>query len=489
MSLTVKSLGLMHEVISRVGEFICKEYVRLWLRKSAIMIFYPESKNLEITTLALTCALLSIWNWPHTITLRYAIYGILFLIVILTLDYKEIINNNKLLLLFSIYLLFHLIFISNFSLAIKNFKSEWMYFLICSFIGYGVGLILFKKYSFIIFFIFGIFLGLPVIVHFLYIIKRLILEGFVAWGDRGINLTHGDLDYASLASVILLLVFIFFQNKNRMLAIASGGIIAIEFSSIIFLKSRGGLLFFVTSVISILALRFFLSNQGRQKFSSLLASMLLVATLSGGLVGIFLKSDSDRWVKMMDSASIGFDVDLFDYYCNGVVLSKKDSILNNSPSNIGISNYDVIEGDGSRLLALRMGLNLILRHWSGIDQSKEGFQIALKEYCKHEPTSLIAHTHNGWLDTAYSIGIFGALILFIIFLNYGYIGFSALSGAQFSRSLGLSLFVMSFIWILRSFLDSSLRDHMLEMQAFCFSFVAAMLYKSQSSITNCQSEL
>ena len=387
------------------------------------------------------------------------------------------------------YLFFHIIFISNLSvLAIKNFKSEWMYFLICSFIGYGVGLILFKKYSFIIFFIFGFFLGLPVVVHFLYIMKKLIVEGFIAWGDRGVNLTHGDLDYASLASVVFLLCFVFFQNKNRFLAITSILIIAIEFSSIIFLKSRGGVLFFVTSVISVFVLNFLLANQGRQKFSTLLAAMFLVATLSGGLVGGLLKLDSNRWSRMADSAAAALNVDLFDYYCNGVVAFKRDSILNDPPSKSNAGNYELIEGDGSRLVALRMGLHLIASHWSGINQSKAGFQIALKEYCGNEPVSLIAHTHNGWLDTTYSIGIFGTLILFIIFLNYGYIGLRALKDTTFSRSLGITLLVMSFIWILRSFLDSSLRDHMLEMQAFCFSFLAAMLYKSQSSMTNCKSE-
>ena len=92
-------------------------------------------------------ALIPLWNIPHTIAGRYICEGILLLTTIFYKpNWKLFFQNVKILLVFFIYLLIHLIFFSkNFNTAFSNFRGEWMHFILFSIIGAGVGLTLGKK--------------------------------------------------------------------------------------------------------------------------------------------------------------------------------------------------------------------------------------------------------------------------------------------------------------------------------------------------------
>jgi O-antigen ligase len=125
-------------------------------------------------------------------------------------------------------------------------------------------------------------------------------------------------------------------------------------------------------------------------------------------------------------------------------------------------------------MVARSGLQLMLEHPMGIDGSKKAYQIAINQFCGKVPVIVLSHTHNGWIDTALAIGIPGALLLLIVIINYGVQGFRLSRRSQPFNAMGLALFASAFIWILRALLDSTLRDQMLEMQAFIFPFLLVL---------------
>jgi O-antigen ligase len=118
---------------------------------------------------------------------------------------------------------------------------------------------------------------------------------------------------------------------------------------------------------------------------------------------------------------------------------------------------------------------LSLNNPMGIDQSKQAYQQAITHYCGAIPKIFIAHAHNAWIDTALAIGIPGAALLLLVLLNYAKIGLIAFKGHSISSSFGLALFASSSMWILRGLLDSTMRDQMLEMQAFIFATLAGII--------------
>jgi hypothetical protein len=58
-------------------------------------------------------------------------------------------------------------------------------------------------------------------------------------------------------------------------------------------------------------------------------------------------------------------------------------------------------------------------------------------------------------------------------LNYGWQGFRMIKQHNQINPFALALFVSAGIWIVRGALDSTLRDQMLEMQAFIFALLLA----------------
>ena len=96
--------------------------------------------------LALFC-LIPLWNIPHTIAARYACEALLLILVLCyPLNWGPILNRSKLIFAFVIYLLIQIFFFSSdLRLALINFKSEWMHFILFSLVGAGSGLLLAKK--------------------------------------------------------------------------------------------------------------------------------------------------------------------------------------------------------------------------------------------------------------------------------------------------------------------------------------------------------
>ena len=93
----------------------------------------------------------------------------------------------------------------------------------------------------------------------------------------------------------------------------------------------------------------------------------------------------------------------------------------------------------------------------------------------------MSHTHNGWLDTALSLGWIGAVLYLAVLGYFLRMGIARLRQTAPLNEWVLVLIALSLYWILRGFTDSIFRDHMLEMQGF-------MLFYAAGALTNQSSE-
>ncbi len=163
--------------------------------------------------------LISIWNFPHTIALRYVLTLIIILLLLIN---KPKINQYHIPyyfgIIFLVFNVLHLFFSNDFNQEYKNFIAENLKIIIYTFVGVGSGIIIFDYHKKIIFHYFGIALAIPIIVYFLFSIHYLLLHSSLPWGNFGFHETHGDFAYASLMALPILLVSIYyfknFEIKN-----------------------------------------------------------------------------------------------------------------------------------------------------------------------------------------------------------------------------------------------------------------------------------
>jgi hypothetical protein len=184
----------------------------------------------------------------------------------------------------------------------------------------------------------------------------------------------------------------------------------------------------------------------------------------------------DRWGGSITRAIAGLQGDANAVFCNGVEILRKDYQSKGIPitSQIESELKGIKDGDGARVMVARSGFQLMFEYPMGINGSKQAYQIAINQFCGKAPVIVISHAHNGWIDTALAIGIPGALLLLVVIINYAAQGFRLSNGSEPFNAMGLALFASAFIWTLRALLDSTLRDQMLEMQAFIFPFLLAL---------------
>ena len=252
-------------------------------------------------------------------------------------------------------------------------------------------------------------------------------------------------------------------------------------------QSRGGVLFALAGILFTFT-AYFLIAQKKHNFSIKgLLILISVIICIGFLVKIGISVDPTRWGGVFSRVSIGFQGDPNALYCNGI-----DSLRNSLKAEgvditpeIEAGIKSVEDGDGARVMAARSGLRMALENPMGINGSKQAYQIAITRFCGKPPAIAISHTHNAWIDTSLAIGIPGAILLLLVMLNYGWQGLRIIKNHNQINPFALALFVSAGVWILRGVLDSTLRDQMLEMQAFILAFLLAstMSYQAKMSGT------
>lgn len=442
----------------------------------------------KVAASILLLVLIPLWNIPHTIAGRYICEAILLILILASKQQlRALFQANRALMFFIAYLFIQLIFFSiDYRIAFSGFRSEWMHFIIFSVIGGGAGLMFGKKSSPKILLYLGLVFSLPLYIHLALALKKGFEIGAIPWNYWGINQIHGDFGYPALEATILLTTFLFYTSKKTLQYKLSIIMIIASIASPLLATSRGGTGFAILGAILVIASYFFTSSQktiGSSK-KILCAITSLICLL--GIYKIALESDPARWSGIISRLSIGLEGNPSDVYCKGI------ETLKNELKNKGVlitpelqKRIDsIVAGDGARIMVARSGLQLLLENPMGINQSKEAYQQAIIAHCKGNPKHPISHAHNAWIDTALAIGIPGAILLLLTLLSYAKLGYTALKENSEISPFGMALFVSAFMWILRGFLDSTMRDQMLEMQAFIFSLLLGLILAKTNKIKN-----
>jgi hypothetical protein len=443
-------------------------------------------ERLQKTTFFLALfILIPLWNIPHTIAGRYVCEALLLITVIsYRPDWKLFFEKNKLLLIFFIYLFIQLFFFSdNFSIALNNFRSEWMHFILFSIIGSGVGLVLGKKASPKILLYLGVAFSFPLYLHLVLSLIKGIFIGGIPWGYWGISEIHGDFGYPALEAAILLFTFYLYETKDRPQRYFTIALILICIASPLLATSRAGAGFAILSVICISVFHFFVGAGNKKGFLRKLLLLFVIATSVITMYKVGVASDPNRWGGILNRLSIGLEGDPANVYCNGIATLEKalkQKGIEITPT-VQKGLDSVVDGDGARIMAARSGAMLALIHPMGIDQSKQAYQIAIRQYCNDIPQIFISHTHNAWIDTALAIGIPGAILLLLVMLQYAKLGYKVYIENTANSPYGLALFASATLWTLRGMTDSTMRDQMLEMQAFILALLLGILARKDAA--------
>lgn len=423
--------------------------------------------------------LIPLWNIPHTIAARYSAEALLLAIIFVSKpNWPLFFQTNKVLLLFFVYLLIQLLFFSNnYSLAFSNFRAEWMHFILFSLIGAGAGLILGKGAPKKILLYLGIAFSIPLYIHLALSLVKGISTGGIPWGYWGINEIHGDFGYPAMQASILLLSYYLYQAKSKATKLSTLGLIIVCIASPLLAGSRGGTGFTIAAIVLTLMLYPLLSCPIKADPKRNLVQLLLVIALIITTFQIGLMKDPGRWGGIFSRLSTGLQGDPTTVYCKGIQHLENELISKGIAITPEIQKglQSVVDGDGSRMMAARSGYELAVRHPMGIDQSKQAYQIAIAEICDGPPNIFIAHAHNSWIDTALAIGIPGAALLLIVMLQYAKLGWVTAKLGNLSSPYGIALFTSASMWIFRGLLDSTMRDQMLEMQAFIFALLLGLI--------------
>ena len=173
-----------------------------------------------------------------------------------------------------------------------------------------------------------------------------------------------------------------------------------------------------------------------------------------------LKSDP-RWARFLATAAVAWNIDADSAWVNA----------ERRPLPLASDGLPVEQTAYERISWALYAVRLIAEHPLGTAVSRNSFRELVAEKFG---TVLAAHSHNGYLDLALSVGL-PALLLWIAFLvvlvRQGY---RALLAGQPAAGLALIFLVVGFAT--RAFLDSIWRDHILQE----FMFFAGLLLAASS---------
>jgi hypothetical protein len=434
-------------------------------------------------------SLIPLWYIPHTIAARYACEAVLLIFFLChSLHWRPVLERSKLIFVFIIYLFIHIFFLSDdLKIALASFKSVWMHFILFSLAGAGSALLLAKKQIGHILLYLGLAFSLPILIHLTLLAITGFSSGSIPWGYSGLSETHGDLAYPSLQAAIFLSVFLLCQAKqpsNKVLCVL---LLFACLLSIIFAQSRGGLIFIVLAVLLtwIAFVYFSISNRNFNLKYIVFAFLFLVPI---GLITVFgTHHNPEKWLESPIRALSAFKSDPFLGLCstpNAVAFNDQSEIQATLNSEQIEARSRVMHGDSARIILAKAGFELSKNYPLGFNGSKKSYQQAIVKYCGKLPFVEYSHAHNAWLDTALAIGIPGAFLLLLVMLNYGWQGFQMIKQHNQINPFALALFVSASIWILRGVLDSTLRNQMLEMQAFILAFLLAAAINYQPKISD-----
>lgn len=440
----------------------------------------------ENITLGLFLVLLAVWNIPHTIALRYGLGGILLIMILAsrTFQLRAFRETSWPLLLFFVYLLVYALLLSDdTATTFKNLKGEWLKFCLFAIVGWGVGRTLLKRPAERTLLSISIACGLPLLIHIGMVAGKFFQTGEVPFSYWGLHEHHADLGWAALFSMSILSILIF-AGSSKATPFIFCIMFLVSIASLLIAHSRAALVFTFVVFFLVLVLNLSIAAPSGKKWGKTLVLMGFVLAQILAAILFVQTRDENRWSNMQNRIDLGFEADPLDVICKGLPFLKERLAaqgLSLSAEQETELQY-VNDGDGLRALLFRAGLILTAKHPLGINASKFAYQEAINLECK--PAIHGAHIHIGWLDTAISIGIPGALLYLFVLLSYTIQGLRGAKSENGKNLFALSLAITAFTWIIRGMIDSTQRDQMLEMQICLITCFAASMYPANNSSTN-----
>jgi len=355
------------------------------------------------------------------------------------------------------------------TIATENLLGQWGRGAWAMLIGAGVAAIFCSKNKGSAFYL-GLVSAVPILVHLSLFIWKAWATSSIPWGYWGRETHHADLGYAAGQSVVLLVAAI--VAGNRILRPWSVALVVACLLSTALAHSRAGLAFCLIGGALVVGSAYLARVTHRR--GHLLAGLVGLLVVGGAFLTVAARQDV-RWQNMASQLMAGFQGDAIQIQCEGIS-SVEAKIISQSGSREQAQPVidSVRGGDGARVVLMRAGLALALKHPWGSDGSRHAFQQLLSQECAI-PAISMAHAHNGWLDTMLALGWLGASLYFGVLLYFLKQGYSYLRRGRVLNEWAFVLVALSVFWILRGFTDSVFRDHMLEMQGFVLTYASVAL--------------
>jgi hypothetical protein len=434
--------------------------------------------NEPVTWTALLVGLyVAVLPMANTIALRHVALLALLLVAAWQLnEMKRDAQPGLFISLWAVYLVIFPFVADDHHTAWVSLGGQWGLGLLAMVAGAGAAVMLRDRRTGDVFYL-GLVSSVPLLVHLVLFSYRAAETHAVPWGYWGRETHHADLGYAAGHVVVLMTVSLLAGERN--LRLWSIGLIGVALLSTVLAQSRAGLAFAVLGGVGVFAV-IYMRNGLRIRLPVLVVAIVAV----GGLAGLAIKEDV-RWQTLSAKLSVGLLGNAIQIECQGTS-SIEAQILAEHGAGVAASQLidAVRDGDGARVVLLRAGLELAIKNPLGSDGSRQAFKNLLRQECPN-PAIVMAHSHNGWIDTMLAIGIAGAALYLAVLLHLGRCGYTAIKRDGCTNQWALVLLVLSAFWIVRGFTDSVFRDHMLEMQGFVLAFA---LVRSQNYARN-QTEL
>lgn len=377
------------------------------------------------------------------------------------------------LIVWAIYLLVFPLIADSSATALESLLGQWGRGLLAMLVGAGVAAVFYNKNKGAAFYL-GLVSAVPILVHLALFTWKIWTTSSVPWGYWGRETHHADIGYAAGQAVILLAAVI--ASGHKVLRPLAAALIAACLLSTALAHSRAGLAFSLFGGVLVFAAAYL--TRTTQRRTNFLAGALGVVLVGMVVFGMTIQNDA-RWRSMTSQLVAGFKGDALQIQCEGTASIESEIIAQYGPGEQAQGIIASVQGgDGSRMVLLRAGFTLALEHPWGSDGSRQAYQKLLRQHCS-APAIAMAHTHDGWLDTALALGWGGIALYMSVLLYFLKQGFSYLRRENGLNEWALVLVALSIFWILRGFTDSVFRDHMLEMQGFVLAY-AAMALKLQT---------
>jgi hypothetical protein len=360
-------------------------------------------------------------------------------------------------------------------IAAQSLLGQWGRGLIAMLAGAGVAAVFWKKNRGSAFDL-GLVTSVPILIHLSLFALKAWETSSIPWGYWGRETHHADLGYAAGQAVVLLAAAM--AAGNKAIRPWAAALILAGLLSTAFANSRAGFAFVLGGGLLVLAC-VYLTRASHQRKNVLIAiATLLIAAVS--ILFVAIKNDS-RWQNMAGQLVAGFSGDAIQIECEGTSSIESKIIAQYGSGEKAQSVISAVQGgDGARMVLLRAGIALAIKHPWGNDGSKHAYQNLLRSECS-DPVILMAHAHNGWIDTTLALGWAGAILYLIVLAYFLTVGLRYFRASKMLNEWALVLVSLAAFWIIRGFTDSVFRDHMLEMQGFILAYAAVNLKLHEAS--------